>query len=91
MAKKKKKVGAISILLKKPTILTFAELNRWVIWQYPRQIDKGLCGAVCPPDPAEGWYPAVIHLKDKMVHVHGHLDNKFDSPNEAADWLAESR
>jgi hypothetical protein len=90
MTKKKKKVGSINIRLKKPTVLTFTELNSWVIWQFPRQVDKGLCGAVCPPDPEEGWYPAVIHLKEKVVQVHGHLDNKFKSPNDAADWVAES-
>lgn len=89
MAKKKKTIGSIIILQKEPTQLTFNELNSWIIWQFPRQKDKGLCGAVCPPDPAEGWYPAVIYLKEKVVQVFGHLDKKFESPNDAADWVAE--
>lgn len=90
MAKKKKKVGALKIHLKKPTTLTFTDLKDWVIWQFPRKIGKGLCGAVCSPEPDQGWYPAVIHLKDKVVEVHGHLEDQFESPNDAADWVAES-
>jgi hypothetical protein len=53
-------------------------------------VDKGLCGAVRPPVSKHGWYPAVIRLKEKVVQVHGHLDKKFDSPNDAADWVAET-
>ena len=88
--KKKKKIGSVSIKRKGPTILTFAELYRWVVWQYPRQFGKGLCGAVCSSEPEEGWYPALIYLKDKVVHVYGHLDQKFSTPEEAADWAAEN-
>lgn len=90
MADLTKKVDTIMIKLDQPTELTFSELHTWVIWQFPRQVKKGLCGAVRPPIPDHGWYPAVIHLKEKIVQVHGHLDQKFISPNDAADWVAES-
>lgn len=90
MAAQTKKVEAIMINLDQPTELTFTDLHTWVIWQYPRQIGKGLCGAVRPPVPEHGWFPAVIRLKEKAVLVHGHLEQKFDSPNEAADWVAAS-
>jgi hypothetical protein len=90
MAELTKKVDEIMIKVDQPTELTFSELYSWVIWQYPRQVDKGLCGAVRPPVSKHGWYPAVIRLKEKVVQVHGHLDKKFDSPNDAADWVAET-
>jgi hypothetical protein len=90
MAKKKKTVGSLKIHLKKPTKLTFNDLKDWVIWQFPRKIGMGLCGAVFSPEPEEGWYPAVIDLKNKVVQVHGHLEQQFGSPNDAADWVAET-
>lgn len=90
MADQTKQVDSITIRLDQPTELTFSELHTWVIWQYPRQIDKGLCGAVRSPVPEDGWYPAVIRLKEKVVQVHGHLDKKFGSPNAAADWVADA-
>lgn len=90
MADLTKKVDAIMINLDQPTELSFKELHTWVIWQYPRQVDKGLCGAVCPPIAEHGWYPAVIRLKEKAVQVHGHIEKMFDSPNDAADWVAET-
>ena len=85
-----KKVEAISIRLDRPTELTFSQLHTWVIWQYPRQADKGLSGAVHPPVPDHGWYPAVIRLKEKVALVYGHLDQKFDTPNDAADRVMEA-
>ncbi len=90
MATLTKQVGSVDISLDRPTELAFSELTTWVIWQFPRQVDKGLSGAVCPPSPDQGWFPAVIRLKEKVVHVHGHLDEKFESPNDAADWVAET-
>lgn len=78
------------IKLDQPTELPFADLHTWVIWQYPRQIGKGLCGAVRPPVAEHGWLPAVIRLKEKAVQIHGHINQSFDSPNAAADWLAET-
>jgi hypothetical protein len=86
-----KKVDAIMIRRDQPTELTFSELHTWVIWQYPRQVDKGLSGAVRPPVPDHGWFPAVIRLKEKVVLVHGHLDQKFDTPSAAAEWLLDQR
>jgi hypothetical protein len=85
-----KKVDTIMLKTDQPTELSFTDLYTWVIWQYPRQAGKGLCGAVRPPVPEQGWFPAVIRLKEQVVQVHGHLDKKFDSPNEAAEWAAES-
>jgi hypothetical protein len=85
-----KQVDTIMIKLDQPTELTFSDLYTWVIWQYPRQVEKGLCGAVRPPLPEHGWLPAVIRLKEKVVLVHGHVDKSFSYPAAAADWVAES-
>ena len=90
MTDKTKKVDTIIIKLDQPTDLSFTDLHTWVIWQYPRQAGKGLCGAVRPPLPEHGWLPAIIRLKEKHVQIHGHIDQHFDTPAAAADWIAES-
>ena len=65
MAELTKQVGSINILLEQPTELTFTELTTWVIWQYPHQIEKGLCGAVCPPVTEQGLVSGHNSLKGK--------------------------
>jgi hypothetical protein len=90
MADLEKKVDEIMIKLDQPTELSFSDLHTWVIWQYPRPVGKGLCGAVRPPLPEHGWLPAVIRLKEKIVQIHGHVGQQFDSPNAAADWVADA-
>lgn len=68
-----------------PTKLTFQELYTWVIWQFPKQKEGGLCGAVTPPITDYGWLPAIILFDEKCVRVYGHLDQKYESPEVAAE------
>ena len=74
----------------RPTEVTADDLYTWVIWQFPRQISGGLCGAVHPPLAGHTWYPVTIGYLDKKIQIHGHIDQEFSSPSEAADWLAKS-
>lgn len=53
-------VAGVSLSSEIPTRLTYGELYSWVIWQYPRPQNGGLCGAVHPPTPQHGWIPAII-------------------------------
>lgn len=83
-------VANIRLRIDSPTELTIDEIYDWVIWQYPIEIAGGLCCAVHPPIPNHTWYPAIIgHLDNKIV-VHGEIDQDFDLPREAADWLLDS-
>ncbi|MFO7682829.1 MAG: hypothetical protein R6X34_22550 [Chloroflexota bacterium] len=79
--------GSIQLDPVKPTSFTFSQLHHWVIWQMTRKKGEGLSGAVHPSTPDSSWYPAVIKPKEKRVKVYGHLDTKFESPEEAAEWL----
>lgn len=67
-----------------PTCLTYDDLYTWVIWQFPRQKNGGLCGAVRPPIPQHGWIPAVILVDKRCVEVHAHLPQDYPSPEVAA-------
>jgi hypothetical protein len=67
------------------TELTFHDLATWVIWQFPRKKGGGLCGAVRPPIPQHGWYPAIILPKEKRVQVLAHLHATYPTPEEAGD------
>lgn len=87
MSDKTTGTGGIQLDPDKPTSLTFNQLHHWVIWQMPRKTGEGLSGAVHPTMPDTGWYPAIIKPKEKRVKVYGHLDTKFESPEEAAEWL----
>ena len=76
----------------KPTTVNQKQLTNWVVWQYPKKIAGGYCGAVHPPTAASGWLPAVIYRNKKEVQVHGHVTEPFDSPESAADYcLANGR
>lgn len=81
-------IGGLVLQIGKPTRLTFGQLRTWVIWQFPRRKAERLCGAVHPPGDTHGWYPALIDGKKERAEVYGHLDQVFDSPEAAADWLA---
>jgi hypothetical protein len=70
-----------------PTELPLQELFTWVIWQFPRKEGGGLLGAVRPPSSEYGWFPAIIHNKNKTVMVHGHVERPFDSPEAAVDYF----
>lgn len=85
-----RKVAKVTLRTDGPTEVTFDDLHQWVIWQFPRKKDRGLCGAVHAPIAEQTWYPAVIGYLDRKILIHGHLDQLFSSPDEAADWLATS-
>ena len=87
MSATEKKTGHIMLKKHRPTNLSFEDLHTWTIWQYPRKVPGGLCGAVHPPIPEHGWFPAVINVKEKKVQVHGNLDQPFPTPEEAAKFL----
>ena len=86
-AKDEYSIAGISINKKTPTKFSFNDLYTWVIWQYPKQKNKGLCGAVRPPIPDHGWLPAIILVKEKSVEIYGHQDTLFPSPELAAEYF----
>jgi hypothetical protein len=71
-----------------PTETAFANLEDWVIWQYPRLKRGWLCGAVHPPFSEYGWLPASIQPHRQRVLIHAHRTKSFSTPEEAAEWLA---
>ena len=71
----------------KPTIFTFKQLFDWVIWQVPTPIGSAFGGAVKPSTVNAKWYPALIHVREKKVHVYGHIDKLFDSPEDASNYI----
>lgn len=87
MTQTKKEFTLTGVALSKshPTKLTFDELYTWVIWQFPRSKQKGLCGAVHPPIPEHGWYPAIIFVKEKCVEVYAHHEMLYPTPESAAE------
>jgi hypothetical protein len=91
MSQKQNVVAGIKLRAKSPTSLAFGDLFTWTIWQFPRRKAGGLLGAVRPPVAEHGWYPAIIHAKDKRAHVHAHLDATFDSPEAAVDHLNSAK
>lgn len=80
-------VGGVSLATHQPTNLTFAQLDSWIIWQFPRRCEDWLCGAVHPPIAEHGWYPAAIYPQDAGVQVHAHAPERFPTPEAAARWL----
>ena len=82
---KKYTVAQITFNTMKPTRLTFDDLYTWVIWQFPKHKEGGLCGAVHPPSSQHGWFPAIILVNEKCVEVHAHLMEQYETPESAAD------
>ncbi|MCZ7668669.1 MAG: hypothetical protein M5U34_16480 [Chloroflexi bacterium] len=80
---------AIQFDSEKPTAFTFSQLSQWVIWQMAKQKGKVQAGAVRPARVDAAWYPAIIQPKEKSVQVYGYLDIRFESPEEAAEWVAK--
>lgn len=80
-------VAGVRLSGKSATRATFEDLQSWVIWQFPRPLKDGLCGAVRPPEEVSGWYPAVIYPEDALVRIYAHLSDAFDTPEAAADYL----
>jgi hypothetical protein len=90
MTQKQKVIDSIAFDREAPTRVLLADLYSWVIWQFPRRQADGLCGAVRPPLPGQGWLPAVIRPTDNSALVYAHLDQEFDSPETAVQWLLEA-
>ncbi|MCA9937001.1 MAG: hypothetical protein KC418_00030 [Anaerolineales bacterium] len=88
MNKEYKTVEGLSLRARGPTQLSFAQLFAWVIWQFPRAKQNGMCGAVRPPNPDYGWFPALIQSDEEIAAVYAHLEQTFSTPEAAADWLA---
>lgn len=91
MAEKNKVVAGIKLRTDRPTSLTFRDLFHWVIWQFPRQEQKGLCGAVRPPVEGHDWIPAIILAGNKRVYVYAHAGETFPTPELAADFFNEGK
>lgn len=87
MTQKYHVIADVKLRVNRPTRLTFEDLYTWTIWQFPRRKTGGLLGAVRPPIAEHGWYPAVIQVSEKQALVHGHLEQVFDSPEDAVEHL----
>lgn len=70
-----------------PTAVPLRTLYQWIVWQFPRLKDQQFCAAVRPPLPHAPWIPALIHSGEKVVQIFAHLDQKFDTPEAAADFF----
>jgi hypothetical protein len=70
-----------------PTTVPTGRLHSWVIWQFPRTRAGGFSGAVHPPIPGHGWYPAVVDAEAGHVLIYGHVRSRFPSPEAAAKYL----
>jgi hypothetical protein len=81
-------IGDIKFRQDAPTILKMPRLSQWVIWQFPRPHRYGFCGAIRPSLPGGRWWPAIIDASAGKVVVYAHHQQRFDSPEEAAGWLA---
>lgn len=91
MADKIKIVAGIKLRTDRPTLLTFRDLFRWVIWQFPRPEQKGLCGAVRPPIVDHDWIPAIIQTGNERVYVHAHQGETFATPELAIEFFNEDK
>ncbi|MEJ2746715.1 MAG: hypothetical protein P8183_02180 [Anaerolineae bacterium] len=89
MSQMKKQIANLLLKSHKPTRLKFEDLHTWTIWRFPRKVENGYCGAVHPPIAAHGWLPAVICVTEKFkeTHIYGHLDQTFETPEAAANYL----
>ena len=91
MSNDKQSVDTVKLNKDRPTEVPFSELTSWVLWQFPKVIDNGMCGAVRPPIAGHSWFPAIIRKEDQLVWVHGHLDQQFPTPEAAAESLCPGR
>lgn len=70
-----------------PTTVPISRLFAWVVWQFPRAREGGFSGAVHPPEPGHGWYPALINADDGQVTIFGHVRDRYPTPEAAAKYL----
>ncbi len=87
MSTQQRTIANILLNTQEPTQLAFDDLYTWVIWQFPRKTEGGLCGAVHPPIAEHQWIPAIIQPSKKSILIYEHLDKTFPSPETAADYL----
>lgn len=85
--RKKKVIDDISFETNEPTIVPIDRLYTWVIWQFPRSRDGGFSGAVHPPEPGHGWYPALVDAAAGQVTIFGHVKEAHPTPEAAAKHL----
>ncbi|HZD11683.1 MAG TPA: hypothetical protein VE553_10105 [Candidatus Binatia bacterium] len=91
MSSKTRSFGSLELEVEQPTELSFADLEEWVLWQFPRAHGGWLCGAAHPAEPAFGWIPARIQPHKKRVILYAHRAEPLGTPEEAADWIASLR
>jgi hypothetical protein len=84
-----KVIAGVKLRSDRPTSLTFSQLFRWVIWQFPRSRDKGFCGAVRPPTAEHEWIPAIIQVERERVQVYAHVGETFPTPETAVEYFSE--
>jgi hypothetical protein len=83
----KKEIAQLRFSSTRPTTLSLKLLQEWVVWQFPKKVISGFCGAVHPPLEKHGWFPAIILPEKNEAQIHGHVADTFDTPELAADYL----
>lgn len=89
--RKKVVIDSITFNPGEPTSVSVERLFSWVIWQFPRARPGGFSGAVHPPDPAHGWYPAIVDMATGQVLVYGHVVESFPTPELAAKHIDQAK
>ena len=89
MSSKTIRVGSLEIDLEQPTQLTFADLDDWVLWQFPGTRGHWLTGAAHPPIAQYGWIPARLEPVKGHVILYAHCCPPLKTPEEAAEWMAD--
>jgi len=87
MVKQNRTIGGVKFRSDRPTTLTYKQLFKWVIWQFPRPQKKGFCGAVHPPTTEDAWIPAIIEVNKERVQVYAHIGKNFQTPETAAEFF----
>ena len=90
MPKSSQNVSGLPLNSDKPTIFTFKQLFDWVIWQIPTPVGSAFGGAARPSNSDSKWYPALIHVKEKKVHIYAHIDERFDTPEGASNYICKN-
>ena len=69
-----------------PTQVALANIHGWVVWQFPKPRQGGLCAALHPPEVAFGWLPAIVDPETEQVAVYAEA-GPFPTPEEAVAWI----